>query len=58
MGDVESTVNGARGSHMCAVADLDLDGSDEVLWEERAVRLDSAGSSSAPTATLFEGALM
>jgi hypothetical protein len=31
---------GARGSHMCPVLDLDDDGSDEVLWGERAISLD------------------
>jgi hypothetical protein len=32
---------GARGSHMCAVTDLDNDGSDEVLWGERCISLDT-----------------
>ncbi len=31
---------GARGSHMCAIADLDGDGRQEVLWGERCVQLD------------------
>ncbi len=30
---------GARGSHMCAIVDLDGDGIDEVLWGERVIRL-------------------
>ena len=32
---------GARGSHMCALADLDGDGVQEVLWGERPIALDS-----------------
>ncbi|MBN1676825.1 MAG: polysaccharide lyase 11 [Kiritimatiellae bacterium] len=32
---------GARGSHMCAVADLDKDGVQEVLWGERCIELDT-----------------
>jgi hypothetical protein len=30
---------GARGSHMCAIADLDADGVQEVLWGERCIEL-------------------
>jgi hypothetical protein len=33
---------GARGSHMCAIADMDQDGVQEVLWGERCIEL-SAG---------------
>ncbi|HEU5316416.1 MAG TPA: hypothetical protein VFX49_09920 [Chloroflexota bacterium] len=32
---------GARGSHMCALADLDGDGVQEVLWGERPIALDT-----------------
>ena len=32
---------GARGSHMCAIADLDGDGVEEVLWGERCLELDT-----------------
>lgn len=31
---------GAAGTHMCAVVDLDGDRADEVMWGERALRLD------------------
>lgn len=31
---------GARGSHMCPVVDIDGDGSDELMWGERCIRLD------------------
>jgi len=30
---------GARGSHMCAVSDLDSDGIHEIMWGERCIRL-------------------
>ncbi len=32
---------GARGSHMCPIVDIDGDGSDELLWGERCLRLDT-----------------
>ncbi|MGH2371025.1 MAG: hypothetical protein ACRDI2_22845, partial [Chloroflexota bacterium] len=32
---------GARGSHMCAIADLDGDGAQELLWGERCIELDT-----------------
>jgi hypothetical protein len=31
---------GARGSHMCPILDIDSDGSDELLWGERCIGLD------------------
>lgn len=31
---------GARGSHMCAVVDLDGDGIEELMWGERCIELD------------------
>lgn len=34
---------GAAGSHMCAIVDIDGDGNDEVMWGERALRLDDGG---------------
>jgi hypothetical protein len=32
---------GAAGSHMCAIADFDQDGAQEVLWGERRIELDT-----------------
>jgi hypothetical protein len=32
---------GARGSHMCALSDIDGDGVPEVLWGERCIELDT-----------------
>jgi hypothetical protein len=32
---------GARGSHMCAIVDLDQDGVQEVQWGERCIELDA-----------------
>ncbi len=32
---------GARGSHMCAISDLDGDGVQEVMWGERCIELDT-----------------
>ena len=32
---------GARGSHMCAIADMDQDGVQQVLWGERCIELDA-----------------
>ena len=31
---------GARGSHMCPVVDIDMDGVDELMWGERCINLD------------------
>jgi hypothetical protein len=39
--EVASTSASARGSHMCPVVDIDNDGSDEILWGERCVSLDT-----------------
>lgn len=33
--------NGARGSHMSPVVDIDDDGIDEIMWGERCINLDS-----------------
>jgi hypothetical protein len=38
--DVAADDPGARGSHMTPVLDVDGDGTDELLWGERAVELD------------------
>ncbi len=32
---------GARGSHMCPIVDFDSDGTEEVLWGERRIELDT-----------------
>ncbi len=32
---------GARGSHMCPVVDINQDGTDELLWGERCISLDT-----------------
>jgi len=37
---VDEGAPGARGSHMCAVVDLNDDGIDEALWGERCLSLD------------------
>ena len=37
---IDADAPGARGSHMCAVVDLNDDGTDEVLWGERCLSLD------------------
>lgn len=34
---------GARGSHMCAITDMDRDGVEEVMWGERCIELDAGG---------------
>ena len=39
--EVTRDAPGARGSHMCAVADLNEDGVDELLWGERCIELDT-----------------
>ena len=31
---------GARGSHMCPIVDIDMDGTDELMWGERCINLD------------------
>ena len=36
---IEADSPGARGSHMCAISDLDCDGIQEILWGERCIRL-------------------
>ena len=36
---IEKDSPGARGSHMCAVSDLDEDGIHEIMWGERCIRL-------------------
>ncbi|MGQ9619967.1 MAG: rhamnogalacturonan lyase family protein [Bacteroidales bacterium] len=33
--------NGARGSHQTVVADINKDGSDEIMWGERCISIDS-----------------
>ena len=38
---VERDAPGARGSHMCSIADLDGDGVQELMWGERCIRLDT-----------------
>jgi hypothetical protein len=37
---IAASAPGARGSHMCAICDLDEDGVQEVLWGERCISLD------------------
>lgn len=37
---VSADAPGARGSHMCAISDMDGDGDQEVLWGERCLSLD------------------
>lgn len=32
---------GARGSHMSPIVDIDIDGTDELMWGERCINLDS-----------------
>ena len=39
--EVASGSPGARGSHMCPVVDIDHDGSDEILWGERCISLET-----------------
>lgn len=39
--DIPAGSPGARGSHMCPVVDIDNDGSDEILWGERCISLDT-----------------
>jgi hypothetical protein len=38
---IEATDPGARGSHMSAIADLDGDGVQEVMWGERCIEFDT-----------------
>ncbi len=38
---VKAADPGARGSHMCAISDMDGDGDQELLWGERCIELDT-----------------
>ncbi|HUT32129.1 MAG TPA: polysaccharide lyase 11 [Planctomycetota bacterium] len=38
---IAANAPGARGSHMCPIADLDGDGVQEVMWGERCIELDT-----------------
>jgi hypothetical protein len=38
---IERDTPGARGSHMCPIVDINHDGSDEMLWGERCIELDT-----------------
>jgi len=39
--EVPEASAGARGSHMCPIADLDQDGVEELMWGERCIELDT-----------------
>jgi len=39
--DIGESEPGARGSHMAPIADINRDGTDEVMWGERCIELDS-----------------
>jgi hypothetical protein len=38
--DISRDEPGARGSHMCPIVDIDMDGIDELMWGERCINLD------------------
>ena len=46
---------GARGSHMMSIVDLDDDGVDEVLWGERRIELDTGAEVSCPDRDTWHG---
>jgi hypothetical protein len=46
---------GARGSHMCAISDMDGDGVQEVLWGERCIALDTGSELFCADRHLYRG---
>lgn len=53
--DILRTDAGARGSHMCAISDMNQDGVQELMWGERCIELDKGTDVFCPDIDTYNG---